>query len=329
MVKYSVIVPIYNAEKTLRRCIDSLLDQKYDDMELILVNDGSLDGSLEICSVYRARDPRIRVIDKPNGGVSSARNAGLDIATGEYVLFVDSDDYIVDHYFETLDMIGTLKNYDCIFFSLAEVDGNNCTPRTLTSFQSKTEDEAVEMFAKMLYWKYLNHPVNKRYKRSIIEANGLRFPLDLTIGEDKVFCLNYVLHCRDCYVSSDVLYYACLDNKESLSRKLRENNDVEYQRLDQSVQQVLESAEIPRKYHTLYVAAENLIQLRAVYSNTKRMHLAGKKWRIRRCEIQKMCRDINARKLSMPSGKFSILLQIPVRLKLVTVIDLMGWYLAR
>lgn len=91
---YSVVIPVYNAEKTLRRCVDSLLRQDCSEVELILVNDGSKDGSLEICREYARQYDCVRVIDKPNGGVSTARNAGLDAAQGIYVLFVDSDDYV-------------------------------------------------------------------------------------------------------------------------------------------------------------------------------------------------------------------------------------------
>ena len=94
VIRYSVIIPVFNAEKTLRRCVDSLLDQERDDIEIILVNDGSKDGSLDICNAYQRGHSCVRVIDKENGGVSSARNAGLDAAKGTCVVFVDSDDYV-------------------------------------------------------------------------------------------------------------------------------------------------------------------------------------------------------------------------------------------
>lgn len=102
MPKISIIVPVYNVEQYLRDCIDSILNQTFKDFELILVNDGSTDNSLEICKRYKDIDDRICIIDKKNGGLSSARNAGLDIAKGEYIGFVDSDDYIHPQMYELL-----------------------------------------------------------------------------------------------------------------------------------------------------------------------------------------------------------------------------------
>ena len=102
MPKASVIVPVYNAAKTLPRCVESVFAQTEQDWELWLINDGSSDGSLALCREYEAADPRIHVIDKPNGGVGSARNAGLDAAAGEYVAFLDSDDAYEPNFLKTL-----------------------------------------------------------------------------------------------------------------------------------------------------------------------------------------------------------------------------------
>lgn len=109
MEKLSVIVPVYNSEKYLQRCIDSIMNQSYPYLQIILVNDGSTDNSLEICQAYAKKDERIKVIDKENGGVSSARNVGLIHTTGSYVTFVDSDDFIDLHMYET--KLKILKNY--------------------------------------------------------------------------------------------------------------------------------------------------------------------------------------------------------------------------
>lgn len=102
MKKYSilsVIVPVYNVEKYLQECVDSILAQDVEDMEVILVDDGATDGSGKICNEYAEKDKRVTVIHKENGGVSTARNAGLDIARGKYITFVDSDDYLLPNTF--------------------------------------------------------------------------------------------------------------------------------------------------------------------------------------------------------------------------------------
>lgn len=109
--KVSIIVPIYNMEKYLGRCIDSILVQTHTNIEVILVDDGSTDSSPQVCDDYAKRDPRIKVIHKSNGGLSSARNAGLDIATGDYIGFVDSDDYISTDMYKVL--AERLDNSDC------------------------------------------------------------------------------------------------------------------------------------------------------------------------------------------------------------------------
>ena len=120
----SIIVPVYNSEKYLGACIDSILAQSYRDFELILVDDGSRDSSPRICDDYAQKDSRVKVIHKANGGVSAARNDGLDIAKGEYVTFIDSDDWVEGEYLETLSKFG---KYDIVFFShrLIYEDGYN------------------------------------------------------------------------------------------------------------------------------------------------------------------------------------------------------------
>ena len=127
----SVIIPVYNAESTLRRCLDSILNQLYSSLEIILVDDGSKDNSGRICDEYGEQDDRIIVIHQGNKGVSLARNRGLDIAKGEYVGFVDYDDYIDPDYFKILlDNMGKSKT-DICFSALEEVP--NIAPSTLIS----------------------------------------------------------------------------------------------------------------------------------------------------------------------------------------------------
>jgi glycosyltransferase involved in cell wall biosynthesis len=329
MPKYSVIIPVYNAEKTLHRCLDSLLKQNYASAEIILVNDGSGDSSGEICKKYAAQYEAIVYIEKANGGVSAARNTGLNAASGKYVLFVDSDDYVADGYFQTLDTLCAEFDYDCVIFSQNIVKGASCTPKELSSFESRDLEVCVEKFCEAYYQKVLNPPHNKRYSRRIIEDNKLRFPEELSIAEDKIFCLQYALYCSSCCITQKTLYNVCVDNENSLSRKPRTDLQQQFAIVDAAVQEILRTADIQESHRQRYMAADNLIQLRAVYSEAKRMHQTGKTRKVRRKKICEMCRNWNERKLNLPSGKFSTLLRIPVKLSLVTVIDGMGWYLAR
>lgn len=328
-MKYSVIIPVYNAEKTLHRCVDSLLNQNYSDMELILVNDGSPDRSLDICNEYKNRDARVQVIDKPNGGVSTARNVGLDAAVGEYVLFVDSDDYVSENYFQMLDELGANRNDDFLMFSYSVTDGKSVQPKIAEPFKSDCAEENVPRFCWMLYTKTINQPWSKRYVRKIIKDNRIQFPENLYIGEDKCFNLQYATHCSSILISPELLYYVSVENDQSLSRKIRPDLSQQFEILDAKIHQIIQEADIPESHRAQYIAAENLIQLRAVYSEAKRMHLTDQNYRFRRNVIRSMCEKNNRQKSTLPGGTFSKLLQIPVRLKLVTMIDLMGWYLAR
>ena len=259
--KYSVIIPVYNAEKTLHRCVDSLLNQNYPDAEIILVNDGASDSSGEICAEYAKKHECIVYIQKENGGVSTARNAGLDAARGAYVLFVDSDDFVPEEYFCKLDDLGSDMHYDCIFFSHTVVDGNTHTVKALKPFSSTKAEECVPLFCEALYRKWLSHPINKRYVREIIEENHLRFPEDLSIGEDKTFSLKYVLNCKSCRVSPESLYYVSVENKNSLSRGVRPDLAHQLELLTATIRKTLQEAKIPEEYRAQYIAAENLMHM--------------------------------------------------------------------
>ena len=324
--KYTVIIPVYNAVKTLQRCVDSLLCQNYSGLEMILVNDGSTDGSGELCREYANQSDCVVYIDKPNGGVSSARNAGLDRATGKYVLFVDSDDYVSEHYFEALDKID--EDFEFVMFSHSVTDGKIVRDKILKSFSSKDADESVAKFSETLYRKTLTHPVTKRYLRQIIVDHSIRFPEHLYIGEDKTFNLRYVMHCKNCFISEESLYYVSVENENSLSRGHRSDFYKQLEMLTDQIQQELHTADIPEKYRQQYIAAENLIQLRGVYSEAKRMHLEGRDRKTRWQKIYRMCRDICEKKAVLPRGAFSVLLKVPVYLKMVIFIDLVGWKLA-
>lgn len=118
----SVIVPVYNAEKYIKKCIESIISQTYQNMELILINDGSKDLSLQICEEFAKKDQRIKVYDRANGGASAARNTGLTKARGDYIVFVDSDDFVTSKYLENLYLAAKIGNYDIVQCDFEEVN---------------------------------------------------------------------------------------------------------------------------------------------------------------------------------------------------------------
>lgn len=201
----SVIVPIYKVEQYLNRCVDSLLAQSYPNIEVLLVDDGSPDQCPRICDAYAERDARVRVIHKPNGGLSDARNAGMDAAKGEYLAFVDGDDYVdPDMYavlYQVLQKTGD-KLAICGFTKIT--DTGVIRRKTDMRFpQRMTEDE---------FWYQLFFPKrdlgtvawNKLYHRSILE--GLRFPVG-AIHEDEWLVHQYVSRAGHISVANQCLYY--------------------------------------------------------------------------------------------------------------------------
>ncbi len=205
----SVIVPIYNASAQLPRCIESILAQKYGDFELLLLDDGSSDNSYEICKKYASQDSRIRTFTHENAGVSATRNWGLSLATGQYVEFADSDDYMRDNMMETLLSAMEAENADLVICGLTEVNSGgerlNLPRIRKTVAMENLEKEYPDIFERYL----LNSPWNKLYKREKIE-NG--FPEDLSMGEDLLFNLEYMRHCSSvAFVPEALYFYECLD----------------------------------------------------------------------------------------------------------------------
>ena len=135
-MKLSVIIPVYKAEKTIRRCLDRLLNQPHGDIEIIVINDGSPDSSGAICKEYAEKYSEIKYVEKENGGVSTARNMGLDIARGEYVVFVDSDDWVYDNFFSTIEKSLNEDDWDLFQYSQDYTDGKTEKPRIQADFKS-------------------------------------------------------------------------------------------------------------------------------------------------------------------------------------------------
>lgn len=194
----SIIVPIYNSEKYLKKCVNSIINQTYKDLEIILVDDGSSDTCPKICDEFAELDNRIVVLHKKNEGVSAARNSGLDIAKGEYIGFVDSDDYIAPDMYEML-LIRILKDgSDMACCNYLQVDEENeLFPNQELTLQDEclSAQEAMQYF--LLYGGYYVVPVNKLCKKNIYQT--LRFPVgkryeDLRIIHEIIFQCKRISH---------------------------------------------------------------------------------------------------------------------------------------
>lgn len=223
MMKYSVILPVYSAAQTLHRCLDSLVPQLREDTELLIINDGSTDASPEICAEYAARCPRIRLFSKENGGVSSARNLGLEQAQGDYILFVDSDDAVAENYFTVLDS-AVMDCPELLMFGLQIIGGKQTRCSSIRCRDSFfVADACACALADSLRRQELNLITTKAFRRDFIEANHLRFDERLDIGEDKVFSFSYAVHINNVRRIPDSLYLLSMEGRDSLSRKKRDN----------------------------------------------------------------------------------------------------------
>lgn len=183
--KISVIVPVYNTEKYLSRCIESILNQTYSDFELLLINDGSKDQSGSICDDYSNKDQRIKVFHKFNGGVSSARNLGLDNANGEYIMFVDADDWIDKDCLNVLYTIIQSENLDLLQFSFRTVNEVGKINQIYSA-----ETTALDLNNYIEEDVYLVCAGGTILKKSIIDNIKLRFREDLKLAEDQLFILS-------------------------------------------------------------------------------------------------------------------------------------------
>lgn len=197
----SVIIPIYNTENYLERCLESIRIQTYEDMEVIMVDDGSTDSSRSIANSFAEKDNRFRLFIQKNAGVSAARNYGLDIAKGEYILFVDSDDWLESQMVERL--VDNMNIYDTEI-ACCQYDRNKCFDSVTVEVWER--DEALQKF---LEHRQINGSlVNKLFKREMIDDN--RLDKSIRYGEDALFLWKNLLNIDSIVVSADVLYHVTL-----------------------------------------------------------------------------------------------------------------------
>ena len=216
-LKYSVIIPAYNAENTIERCLQSLLVQKRKDVEIIVINDGSTDNTASIIDDISKANKTVVCLHQVNGGVSNARNNGLSHATGTYITFVDSDDWVTKEYFSELDKMDPDTDLCCLQFV-----GSN--EEDIALFKQIDSCEAwVDKMKLLLNSRIIMNPVNKRFKKEIINNKKLQFIENLHISEDFNFCMMYSIHCKSIKMHVSPIYCVDVTNNNSLSRKVRKN----------------------------------------------------------------------------------------------------------
>lgn len=221
----SIIVPVYNVEPYLNECIQSIVSQTYKDWECILINDGSTDRSGEICDQWVNKDERIKVIHQFNQGVSTARNTGILHAKGEFIAFVDSDDWVEKDYLTTFTRHLSQHSSDlCVSGIIQDFkDGTNqtYTPNNQISFCLSSEN--VQHFIDLNRKYLLYGPTANLYRKSIIQEHNIRFRTDLSYGEDLLFNYEYLEHVKNITCIDKAYYHYRIIGSNTLSSKLRQD----------------------------------------------------------------------------------------------------------
>lgn len=220
----SIIIPVYNAAKTLNRCIESVLRQEYDDFEAIFINDGSRDNSGEILEDFAQKDKRIKIITQSNAGVSLARNAGLDEASGSYICFLDSDDYIESEYISKLTETIQFEDSDLAQCGYYELSPFVKKPIVLHDFQKFYAEKVIsqKQFQANLFNGLTGVLWGKMFKKEIIDALNLRLNPEISYSEDLIFVLRYSNEIKNIGIVYDNLYHYDRTNENGLSSKIDE-----------------------------------------------------------------------------------------------------------
>ncbi|HEY8421026.1 MAG TPA: glycosyltransferase family 2 protein [Thermoclostridium sp.] len=242
----SIIVPVYNSEKTLVRCINSILKQQYQNTEIILVNDGSTDNSLTICREYAKMDSRIIVIDKQNTGVSDTRNTGMSYASGQYFQFVDSDDWISEN--ATKDLVDRMQESNCdlvIAGFYRVINGRKSEKSNITANKVMDKKEFISHMMKAPANFYYGVMWNKLYRADIIKAHGITCCTDLNWCEDFLFNLDYLRYSESFASLSNPVYYYVKTKNSLVEQQCTLKNIINMKiRLFESYKELFESTEL-------------------------------------------------------------------------------------
>lgn len=321
-MRFSVVIPIYNAERTLRRCLNSLLSQLNNEIEVLLINDGSKDASGQICKEFVAKNKSVRYFEQENAGVSVARNVGIDNAQGDYVLFIDSDDYVLADMFSIINRALSEFDYDYAVFPLIVSNGNTDRKEQFVPFESKELDTLIPKISEMICKKQINGPVAKVYKRELLNKYSVRFPIGCSISEDRAFNIIYSLHIRSLKLVNEQFYFATISSNDSLSRTVRSVEELgqHFGVEADAINTAMKSVDLDNKYIQQIKKAENFCACRQVYSRAKRMILRGASRKDIISGIRSDCQEMNSRKLHYPKTLYCKKIYIPVKLRMYRLI---------
>ena len=219
----SVVIPVYNGEKTVERCLKSVINQTYKFLDIIVIDDGSTDRSYILCQSIAEHDSRVRVFRQKNKGVSAARNKGIDVAEGEYIQFVDSDDMLKPSMVDSM-VRSYIEGEGCLQLAICGMERRIRYKHRYLVMDIALQEEHVHaenISVKVFEWYrtgYLNAPVNKLYLKSII-GDRIRFDVNMALGEDLKFNIEYLEHCHYVKILSKCDYVIYEESRDSLMRK--------------------------------------------------------------------------------------------------------------
>jgi len=232
MDKISIIIPVYNVKDYIRKCLDSVVNQTYKNIEILLINDGSTDNSGKICDEYALKDSRVKVFHKNNGGVSSAKNTGLKHITGKYIGFVDSDDWIEPNMYEVLYKAIKDKNVSVSVINYSkDTDAESIPMINKERIQSSVltpENMIVYAFKRDYYMGFCAYLWNKLFSSEIIINNGLLFDEHINYGEDVLFYTNAVMskNCLGVYTEEPLYHYYQRDSSIAKNESVKVKTDI-------------------------------------------------------------------------------------------------------
>lgn len=311
----SVIVPVYNVEKYLNRCIDSIINQTYKNLEIILVDDGSPDNCGKICDEYAKKDSRIKVIHKENGGLSDARNAGINISIGKYITFVDSDDYLELNFIETLYNLNKKNNtFIAVAPYIINTDKNEIFDRSISNDMILTQREALENM--LLDRGFTVSAHSKLYEKALF--NNIFFPKG-KIFEDSATTYKLILKCDKISYCYNGGYHYYKRSESIINSKYNKNQLLFIYYSDKMGEEIL------KKYPDLYYAVENK-KIDSRFSILRRMILTDNLSIEDQDNMNKIIKYILNRKKKIIFGKFSKKIKIATLLLSINLIFFkFGW----